>query len=753
MWFSKLTIKNKLLILFIPGLVVMILVGMLIIRKITASALDQNLESSHKIITNLAVEAVKTGIEFGDSDLIREALAGFVKNPKISVVKVMDDKGTILYQYGKESNEILKKGTSDQLWYAGNDLLMELPVVSKNKEIGKVVVAQTLEGRNQALNFATHVLLVLSILGIVGIIVFLVKITKKVTRPLTLLKQQALNLSEGRVEVHINYPFQDEIGALVEAFRKMSRTINSRAEAARALAKGNIETDIQILSESDILGKALNEVKSSLKIMVNQLDELVKHQQNGQIDARCDVRQLSGVYAEVLSNLNQALDMVITPIKDTTAILNEYARGNLEPSMKTLPGELLQLTQAITTIQTNLQALITESITLVEQAKAGNLSYRSDAQKLEGAYRQILTGFNQTLEAMTTPMTEIKQALEKLADGDLRVKIETDHPGDYGQMKEALNQSLAALNEVLSSIAIAVEQIQGGANQVADSSQSVSQGATEQASSLQETTASIEEIAAQARKNSQNAAKANELSLATQQAAQEGNRQMEEMLQAMNAINESSNQIYRVIKVIDEIAFQTNLLALNAAVEAARAGVHGKGFAVVAEEVRNLAQRSAKAAKETEQLIENSTQKVKYGSEIANVTAEALQSIISNVQQVSDLIDEINGASAEQVEGIEQIRESLKQVDQVTQANAASAEQSAAAADELSSQATYLQRMVSHFKLNQVQIGNNAEHFEPLLATQAEGQYRKPPFGGNGKNGNGNQKDPFDLSDDEFGEF
>lgn len=753
MWYSKLSIRNKLIVLFVPTILILIIAGMVIVRKTIAMVLDKNLEASHNIIGHLAAEAVKTGMEFGDSDLIKESLKGFVNNSKISYVKVLNDKGDVLFSYGNENSHQLNHASASETWYENNNLFMKVPVSSNGKLLGRVIVGQSLEDRNKALSFATNILLILTALGSVAIILFLIKITERLTIPLRQLKKQALKLSEGHLEVAIKYPYEDELGSLIEAFNQMSGAIHQKVNFARELAAGNIENQIEVLSENDVLGKALREVKISLQTMVGELNDLINQQRNGIIDARCKTDQLNGIYAEVLNNLNQALDVVIDPLKETIEILNQYANGNLEHILKELPGDLGQLSDAVQTIQSNLNTLVNESIRQVEEAKNGNLKYRSDAEKLQGAYREILVGFNQTLENMTSPVTEIKDALEKLAEGDLRVKIESDFPGEFSAMKNAFNQSVTALHEALSSISIAVEQIQGGANQVADSSQAVSQGATEQASSLEETTASIEEIAQQAKQNSGYALKANQISSEAQKAAEQGNLQLEEMLKAILTIKNSSDQISKVIKVIDEIAFQTNLLALNAAVEAARAGIHGKGFAVVAEEVRSLAQRSAKAAKETEQLIQNSSQQVKDGTEIANKTVETLQSIIQNTIQVSDLIDEIASASTEQVEGIEQISNALKQIDQVTQANAASAEQSATAADQLSSQANYLQKMVSHFKFYNIGKINSAEAFKANSKMQMGNQYKSFQNNGNGNNGNGKAEVAFDLNDDDFGDF
>ena len=232
-----------------------------------------------------------------------------------------------------------------------------------------------------------------------------------------------------------------------------------------------------------------------------------------------------------------------------------------------------------------------------------------------------------------------------------------------------------------------------------DSSQSLAQGATEQASSIQELTASIIEISEQTKSNAVNANAARERTNLVRENAENGNHKMADMQQSMKKINESSTNISKIIKVIDDIAFQTNILALNAAVEAARAGQHGKGFAVVAEEVRTLAARSADAAKETTFLIEDSIDNVKAGTQIADETAIALTEIVDEINKVTDLMENIAEASSEQATGIAQINLGIDMVGQVVQQNSATAEETAAASEELSGQAQVLQEMIGQFEL------------------------------------------------------
>ncbi|MEA4896607.1 MAG: methyl-accepting chemotaxis protein [Christensenellaceae bacterium] len=272
---------------------------------------------------------------------------------------------------------------------------------------------------------------------------------------------------------------------------------------------------------------------------------------------------------------------------------------------------------------------------------------------------------------------------------------------EIGQLAVAFDALFHGMNELLSNIKTASGEVLSGSNQISDSGQLLAQGTTEQASTLEQLSASVEEIAAQTRMSTTNAGEANSLAAKARGMAERGNEKMNDLLSAMETIDRSSSDIEKIIKVIDDIAFQTNILALNAAVEAARAGEHGKGFAVVAEEVRNLAAKSASAAKETADLIKSSADSVDSGSRMARETADMLSQIVAEIARVATLVSGISNAASEQSTGIDQINMGLTQVSQVVQSNSATAQQSAAASQQLTAQADVLNRQVGRFKLMQ----------------------------------------------------
>ena len=250
-----------------------------------------------------------------------------------------------------------------------------------------------------------------------------------------------------------------------------------------------------------------------------------------------------------------------------------------------------------------------------------------------GDHAELKNSINTTIENMQNYVSDISNILSEIGNGNLNLTVTGDYKGDFVEIKNSLNNIIISLNQVLGNISEAAEQVSSGSRQVSDGSQTLSQGSTEQASAIEELTASMAEIADQTKQNAVNANQANQFAGDAKENAIKGNQQMKEMLDSMADINDSSANISKIIKVIDDIAFQTNILALNAAVEAARAGQHGKGFAVVAEEVRNLAARSAEAARNTTDLIEGSIQKVTTGTVLANNTADALNDIVIMVER------------------------------------------------------------------------------------------------------------------------
>lgn len=555
-------------------------------------------------------------------------------------------------------------------------------------------------------NAALDALLVASIIG--GVLILLLAVAGalvvggRIVKPIIQIRDVAREISRGDLNTEIDITVRDEVGQLADAFREMSVSLRSKAGAAESIARGDMDAAIDIASESDVLGNAMARMKDRIEALLDETGGLILAIQEGNLARRGDITQFEGGWSSLVQGINELIDSFVNPFRLTSEYIDRISKGDIpEKITGEYRGDFNTIKNNLNTCIDAVDALVEDTQHMVKAALEGRLDTRADAGRHGGDFGEIVKGINDTLDAIIEPVKEASSCLAKMADGDLSVRVTGDYKGDHAIMKQSLNKTLKALNELLVQVAEAADQVNSGAQQVSTASQDLSQGATEQASSLEEISSSMTEIGSQTRLNADNANQTNELALTAHKSAETGNGMMQQMMQAMEAINESSAQVTKIIKVIDEIAFQTNLLALNAAVEAARAGVHGKGFAVVAEEVRNLAQRSAKAANETTGLIQGSIDRVNHGNNIAESTAASLVEIVSGVNKVTDLVNEIATASREQATGIDQITDALGQIDQVTQANTANAEQSAAAAEELSSQAAQLKKMLERFTLSE----------------------------------------------------
>ncbi len=329
----------------------------------------------------------------------------------------------------------------------------------------------------------------------------------------------------------------------------------------------------------------------------------------------------------------------------------------------------------------------------------GNLTDPVNIPKTQDELYELTNALQDTVNSLKLYITKITDALVNISEGDLTDRVHGSFNGDFIKIKSTFNTILLSLIDTFSNIRNAADQVNNGANQVSNGAQALSQGATEQASAIQELSATISDVSQQINNNAKSAKQAESIVDNTMANIISCNDDMNKMLGAMEEINVSSNEISKIIKVIDDIAFQTNILALNAAVEAARAGSAGKGFAVVADEVRSLAAKSAEAAKQTTALIEGSVETVDRGSKIAKQTAKSLAEIVNMSKDIDDIVKSISKASENQAESIHQINTGIDQISAVVQTNTATAEQSAAASEELSGQSLLLTNMIAKFRL------------------------------------------------------
>jgi methyl-accepting chemotaxis protein len=555
-------------------------------------------------------------------------------------------------------------------------------------------------------NTAIQIMFAITLAAIILSVIIGLIISKIISKPLDMMVDAANSISMGNLDINLKIDTKDEVGTLAQSFQKIVKAL------------GNLISDANMLAEAAVDGK---------------------------LSVRADTGKHNGDYRKIVEGVNSTLDSVIGPLNVAAVYVDKISKGEIPNKITdNYNGDFNIIKNNLNVCIESINLLVSDANTLVQAAVEGKLDVRSDESKHSGDYRKIVEGVNKTLDAVIKPVQEASSVLKEMSNGNLKqrvmgnykgdhaelknalnetlntlseyideiskvlsqmansnlnIEINKDYKGDFTEIKDALNLIITSFNEVFSEINNASDQVASGSRQVSDGSLSLSQGATEQASAIEELTVSITQVAAQTKENAVNANQANELAIRAKENAKLGNDHMHEMLKSMEEINESSSNISKIIKVIDEIAFQTNILALNAAVEAARAGQHGKGFAVVAEEVRNLAARSANAAKETTGLIEGSIKKVESGTEIANETAKALNEIVDGVAKSANFVGEIASASNEQASAIAQINKGIEQVSQVVQTNSATAEESAAASEELSSQSQVLKEMVGKFKL------------------------------------------------------
>jgi methyl-accepting chemotaxis protein len=496
------------------------------------------------------------------------------------------------------------------------------------------------------------------------------------------------------------------------AFRSVAEGVNGMVAGHIAVKKkamacvksfGNGDFDAPLEKfpgKKAFINETIEQMRANLKALILDASMLADAAVEGKLSTRADTSRHKGDFARIVQGVNDTLDAVIGPLNMAASYVDRISKGDLPAKITdNYSGEFNTIKQNLNTCIEAVGRLVEDAVGLAKAGVEGRLQTRADASKHQGDFAKIVQGVNETLDAVIGPVTEATQVLEKVAGRDLTARVQGNYAGDLGRIKTALNEAVSNLETALSQVGEASSQVAGASGQISSGSQSLAQGANEQASSLEEVSASLEEMSSMTRQNADNALAAKNLAGEADVNARTGTEAMARMSRSINKIKESSDQTAKIIKTIDEIAMQTNLLALNAAVEAARAGEAGRGFAVVAEEVRNLAQRSAQAAKNTADMIGESVKNAEEGVKISDEVSASFDKIAQSSKKVNDLIAEIAAASKKQSAGIKEVNDAVGQMDKVTQQNAANAEESASASEQLSSQAQELQGMVAQFKI------------------------------------------------------
>ena len=676
--------------------------------------------SDHDVLSSVAVEARAGGqvllghidawIASVDSDDRVEPATRAINMQRISrVVELINLYMTEVVDAMEHHVRDYDRQEQAEVFHKGGEIIAELQALFADIKFATRTNLNNIESDiNNFVNMTLYGMMGITILGFMAAIVISLYTSGAITKPVNEVAKVVEDVSKGKFDMNFRQSFsKDEIGMMTSNVYTLVKTVKSMTE------------DISTFSH--------------------------EANANGDIEYRIDSSRYDGGFKTMMDDLNKFTDDFVTDVMKIIDVLGKVNRGDFSAKLPRMPGKKVILTKTVDDLMTSLNAIIAEVETMIEAAAdKGDLHFQVNSNKFDGGWRKIMVGLGKIAAAVDAPIVEIRDVMDNLSKGDFSKKVEGNYVGDFRQIKDSVNGTIDilskyieeigdslsviadgdlthnilreyvgrfaaikdsinniahTLNQTVSEIKSASEQVLIGAKQISASAMDLASGASTQASSVEELNASVDLISQQTKQNADSANEANDLSNLSNSNAMAGNDAMKQTLGAMNQIKEASHSISKIVRTIQDIAFQTNLLALNASVEAARAGDHGRGFAVVADEVRSLAVRSQTAASETTELIGNSIATVDSGSAIAKSTAESLDTIVENANRLMGIIDTIAKASNEQSEAISQVGVGLGQISQVIQSNSAISEETAAASEELNSQAEILRNLVSFFRV------------------------------------------------------
>ena len=548
----------------------------------------------------------------------------------------------------------------------------------------------------------SRLLILLIVLAIIAAAAGFAFITlRRINRAIVTASDALDQIAGGCLDVPLTIESNDEIGHMIGRIDDMQDQLKTRLESERRISNENLR--IKMALDGAATAMTISDQQNVL-IYMNGAAEALWRQMEPAMQQRVpgflvsemfkhsladffDDESLRAVYrAELTSPRTLEVNMCGKILQVTASPVRDAAGAYLGRA-----SQWLDRTEEV--------AVENEVGSIVNAASRGDFTQRVAVDGKNGFFLRLGNDLNSLLQTSEVGLNDVVQVLSALADGDLTKSISADYEGTFGQLKDDANLTVTRLRDIIGQIHEATDAINTAAKEIASGNQDLSSRTEEQASSLEETASSMEQLTSTVKHNADNARQANELAGTAQQVAIKGGEMVAQVVDTMSAIQQSSTRISDIIGVIDGIAFQTNILALNAAVEAARAGEQGRGFAVVATEVRNLAKRSADAAKEIKGLIADSVSKVEVGHRQVDRAGQTMEDIVNSIKQVARIMADISEASREQSAGIEQVSLAVSQMDEVTQQNAALVEEAAAAAESLEEQAHNLGTAVAIFNL------------------------------------------------------
>ncbi|BCN93466.1 hypothetical protein THMIRHAM_12510 [Thiomicrorhabdus immobilis] len=560
-------------------------------------------------------------------------------------------------------------GTNESVYSHADKMLIDIPALDEeNKVFGRhifMIDKADYEAPIDAAVSAAKISLAGIVLAILLVTISIVIVVGRlVIKPLTKVQQNTDKiLNSGDFSIRNEVNANDEVGktsaAINQLLEQIGKALNEANHTVHAISQGDFSSRISSDYQGDLetLKNGINSSTETISSVMENLSNAMVAMRDGNYNTQIQMGDSKGRYRDMLQNAQQAFNETNLVISEINSVMMAMQQGNFNERV--------------------------------------NIEAKGDLNTLK-------THINESMQSLNSAINDIVKVVTAMSAGDLTQNITNQYQGDLLQLKEATNQSISTLSAIVSEAIQAGIVVNNEANSLSSDSEVLSEKVQQQAAAIEETSATMEEMNAAVQNNTQNAIQASEVVEKVQGESEQASEVMNRTIEAMNSIQDSSNEIADIVTLIDSIAFQTNLLALNAAVEAARAGEHGRGFAVVAGEVRALAQKSADAAKDIKTLIDSSVHRIDQGTKLASESGDVLREITQSINDVSVMIHQINSASQEQAEGVSQVYQAISDIDSATQSNASLVDKTSSSANNMKQQASDLNRSMSFFKTNNV---------------------------------------------------